>query len=96
MTAAPPHDPETLRRLPSVPGMGSIVSLVWRYDIQEIHRLPRVQECASSGRVVKGAHEAAGKRDGTSGHQSGQVPLTWAVSAAAVWCLVDNPRGQQY
>jgi transposase len=32
MTAARQHDPETLKRLPSVPGIGPSFSLVWRYE----------------------------------------------------------------
>jgi transposase len=32
MTAARQHDPETLRRLPSVPGISPSFSLVWRYE----------------------------------------------------------------
>ena len=51
---------------------------------------------ASSGRVVTCAHASAGKRAGTSGHTIGHVPLTWAVAAAAVLCLVDHPPGQPY
>lgn len=51
---------------------------------------------ASSGRVVTCAHDSAGQRSGTSGHTLGQVPLTWAFSAAAVLCLVDHPPGPPY
>lgn len=62
MTAAQQHDPPTLERLRSVPGMGPIFSWVLLYDIHAIHRFPRVQEFASASRVVKCAHESAGKR----------------------------------
>ena len=62
MTAAQPHDRQTLERLRSVPGIGPILSLVLLYAIHDIHRFPRVQDCASDGRVVKCAHESAGKR----------------------------------
>jgi transposase len=93
MTAARPHDPDTLKRLPSVPGMGPIVSLVRLYAIQDIHRFPRVQDVASSGRVVTRAHASAGQRDGTSGHNIGNGHLKWAFSEAAVLFLLENPPG---
>jgi transposase len=96
MTAAQQHDPQTLERLRSVPGLGPIVSLVVLDEIHDIHRFPRVQDVAAYGRVVKCAHESAGKRDGTSGHKIGKVHLKWAFSETAVLCLVDNPPGQKY
>jgi transposase len=96
MTAAQQHDPQTLARLRSVPGIGPILSLVWLYGIHDIHRFPRVQDVASYCRVVTCAHESAGKRDGTSGHNIGHVHLKWACSEAAVLFLVDHPPGQKY
>ena len=96
MTAAQQHDPQTLERLRSVPGIGPILSLVLLYEIHDIHRFPRVQDFASYCRVVKCAHESAGKRYGTSGHKIGNVHLKWAFSEAAVLCLVDHPPGQKY
>lgn len=96
MTAARQHDPETLKRLQSVPGIGPILSLVLLYEIHDIHRFPRVQDFASYCRVVKCAHELGGKRYGTSGHNIGNVHLKWTFSEAAVLFLVDNLPGQKY
>ncbi len=45
---------------------------------------------------MKCAKESAGKRSGTSGTQIGNAQLTWAFSEAAVFCLRDNPAGQQW
>jgi transposase len=87
------HDPQTLERLRSVPGIGPIFSLVWLYKIHEIHRFPRVQDVASYGRVVKCAHGSAGKRYGPSGHNIGNVHLTWAFSEAAVLFLSITHQG---
>jgi hypothetical protein len=64
--------------------MGKILSLVWRYEIHDIERFPRVQEFASSGRLVKCAKASAGKRSGTSGANIGKAHLKWAFSEAAV------------
>jgi transposase len=96
MAAGQQHDPETLRRLRSVPGMGPLLSLVLRYEIHASHRCPRVHDFASYGRVVKCVRESGGKRYGTSGHNIGTVHLKWAFSEAAVLCLVDNPPGPKY
>ena len=88
------HDANTLYLLQTVPGIGKILSLVLLYDIHDIARFPRVQDFASSCRLVKCARESAGKRSGTSGAKIGNAHLKWAFSEAAVLCLRDNPAGQ--
>jgi hypothetical protein len=94
MTAAPQQDPKTRERRRSMPGMGPIFRVGVLAAIHALHRCPRVQDCASSGRVVRCAHASAGQRDGTAGHQLGTGHLTWACAAAAVLGLVDHPAGQ--
>jgi len=56
------HDARTLYRLPSVPGIGKIVSWVLLYAIHDLTRFPRVQDVVSYCRLVTCAKEAAGKR----------------------------------
>jgi transposase len=90
------HDPDTFYRLPSVPGIGTILRLVRLYDIHDIRRFPRVPDCLSSCRLVTCPKEAAGKRYGTSGAKLGNASLTWALSEAAVLFLRDNPAGHKY
>ena len=89
------HDAQTLYLLHTVPGIGTILSLVLLYDIHDSARFPRVQDFASSCRLVTCAKESAGKRSGTSGTTIGNAHLTWAFSEAAVLCLRDNPAGQK-
>jgi len=78
-----------------VPGIGKILSLVLLYDIPQSDRFPRVQDFASSCRLVKCAKESAGKRSGTSGSTIGNAHLKWAFSEAAVLFLRDNPAAQK-
>jgi len=90
------HDPQTLYRLQSVPGIGKILSLVLLYEMHTIDRFPRVQDFVSYCRLVKCAKESAGKRYGTSGTKMGNAYLKWAFSEAAVLFLRSNPEGQRY
>jgi transposase len=94
VTTAKHHDAHTLYLLQTVPGIGKILSLVLLDDIHQINRFPRVQDVASSCRLVKGAKASAGKRSGTSGTTIGHAHLKWAFSEAAVLCLRDHPAGQ--
>src|SRR6266403_253444 len=71
------HDAHTLSLLQTVPGIGKILSLVRLYDIHDIARFPRVQDVASSCRLVTCARASAGKRSGTSGATIGNAHLTW-------------------
>ena len=89
------HDAQTLSLLQTVPGIGKILSLVLLDDMHDIARFPRVQDFASSCRLVKCARESAGKRSGTSGATIGNAHRKWACSEAAVLFLRDNPAGQK-
>jgi transposase len=93
--AAQHQDANTLSLLQTVPGIGKILSLVLRDESHRIDRVPSVQACASDCRLVKCSKESAGKRLGTAGAKIGTAPLKWAVSAAAVLCLRNNPQGQK-
>jgi transposase len=88
------HDATTLYVLPTVPGIGQILSLGLLSDIHQIHRFPRGQELAAYGRLVQGAQESNGTRSGTSGSTMGHAHLQWAFAEAAVLCLRDHPAGQ--
>ena len=90
------HDVQIFYRLHSLPGVGKILALVLLYDIDDIHRFPRVQAFMSYCRLVTCAKESAGKRDGTSGKKIGNAYLTWAFSEDAVLGLRHNPAGQKY
>jgi transposase len=90
------HDAHTLHLWQTVPGIGTMLSLVLLYEIHDVHRFPRVQDVVSSCRLVQGARESAGKRYGTSGAKIGNAHRTWAFSEAAVLFLRDHPAAQKY
>jgi transposase len=93
---AKPHDAPTLHRRQSVPGIGTILSLVMLDALHAMARFPRGQDFVSYGRFVTCATEAAGKCYGTAGPTIGTASLKWAFSEAAVLFLRDNPAGQKY
>ena len=75
--------------------MGTIRSLVGRYKLHQIDRFPRGQDCAASGRLVKGATASGGQRVGPAGTKMGTAHLTWAVSAAAPRCRRGTEPGHK-
>jgi transposase len=87
-------DAQTCSRLRSLPGSGHIRALVRRYELQDIRRFPRGPALVSEGRLVKGATESAGTRDGTSGTQLGPADRQEAFSEAAGRFLRNHPVGQ--
>jgi transposase len=89
------HDPEAFHRLRSVPGIGKVLALTILYEVHDISRFGRVQEFASYARLVKCAHESAGKKYGTGGAKMGNVHLKWAFSEAAVLFLRHAPGGKK-
>ncbi len=94
--SATTDDVPTFARLQSVPGIGQILALVMLYEIQDIHRFPRVQEFVSYCRLVKCAQESNGKRLGTSGKKIGTVHLRWAFAEAAVLFIRQSQPGKEY
>jgi transposase len=95
LKTAQQHDANTLSLRRTGPGIGESLRLGLLYAIHAIHRFPRGQDCVSSCRLVKGAKDSAGKRDGLSGAKLGNAYLKWAFSEAAVLFLRANPAGQK-
>jgi transposase len=96
LKTAKQHDAPTLYLVQTVPGIGTILSLVLLYEMHQMDRFPRVQDFAASCRLVKCAKESGGKRLGTSGNKLGNAPLQWAFAAAAPLFLRGNEPGQKY
>jgi transposase len=79
-------DPVTFRLLRTTPGIGPILGLVLLYEIDSIARFPAVGNLLSYARLVRCAHESAGKVKGSGGKKIGNGHLKWAFSEAA--CLM--------
>jgi len=85
------HNPHALKLLRSIHGVGKVLGLVMLYEIHDINRFPTVQDFSSYCRLVKCAHESAGKKKGTGGSKIGNAHLKWAFSEAAVFFMRHNP-----
>ena len=85
--------PVALHLLQTIPGVGKVLALVILYEIQDIRRFPKVGNFISYARLVKCAHESAGKRTKGGHNKVGNAHLKWAFSEAAVLFLRGNERG---
>jgi transposase len=84
--AAKVDDPQAYARLRSVPGVGKVLALVLLYEIHDIRRFAAEGQFLSYARLVRRAHESAGKKQGTGGSKIGNAHLKWAFSEAT--CLL--------
>lgn len=96
MREAKRHDADAFHRRRAVPGIGNILALTIRYEIPDMTRFDRVQECASSARLVKGVHQSGGKRLGTGGATMGNRHVNWAVSEAAGLVRRQTAQGKKF
>jgi transposase len=85
------HDVQTFARLQSVPEIGQILALVILYEIQDIHRFPRVQDFVSV--VLKCRKESTGKRQ-VLGKKIINVYLCWRLPPPCL--LPPEPTGKEY
>ena len=90
------HDPVALGLLRTIPGIGKILALVMIYEIDDITRFQRIGNFISYCRLVKPAHESAGKKHGSKNSKIGNVHLKWAFSEAACLFLRGNKRAKEY
>jgi transposase len=79
-------DPQAYHRLRSIPGVGPVLTLILLYEIHDVHRFEEVGQFLSYARLVRCAHESAGKKIGTGGKRIGNAHLKWAFGEAA--CLL--------
>jgi len=72
-------DPQNFHLLRTIPGVGKILALVLLYEIYDIRRFESVGRFISYCRLVKCAHESAGKKSGSGGSKIGNAHLKWAL-----------------
>jgi transposase len=89
------HDPYSYNLLKTVPGIGPILGLVILYEIQDINRFENVGNFISYSRLVKCAHESAGKKSKGNHNKVGNSHLKWAFSEAAVNSLRNNEPAKE-
>jgi len=90
------EDPETYLRLQSIPGVGRILGLVLLYEIHDWRRFDDVGQFLSYARLVRCAHESAGKRVGSGNPKIGNAHLKWAIAEAACLFLACSERGRKW
>ena len=89
-------DTQTYHRLFTIPGVGKILALVLLYEIHDIRRFAAVGNFLSYARLVRCAHESAGKTKGSGGKKIGNPHLRWAFSEAACLFLRQSERAKQW
>jgi len=94
--AAKVDDPQAFQRLRSVPGVGKVLALVLLYEIHDIRRFPSAGQFLSYARLVRCAHESAGKKKGTGGNKIGNAHLKWAFAEATCLLLRESEQAKRW
>ena len=90
-------DVQTYHRLQTIPGIGKILALVLLYEIHDIKRFADVGHYLSYARLVRCAHESAGKKTGSGGNRKiGNPHLRWAFGEAACLFLRQSERARRW
>ena len=89
-------DVQTYHQLQTIPGVGKILGLVLLYEIHDIRRFPEAGQFLSYARLVRCAHESAGKKKGSGGKKIGNANLKWAFSEAVCLFLRCSERAKKW
>jgi transposase len=89
-------DPQAYARLLSIPGVGKVLALVLLYEIHDIGRFASAGQFLSYCRLVRCAHESAGKRKGSGPMKIGNAHLRWAFAEAACLFVRRSPRAKAW
>ncbi len=89
------HDVQTFARLQSVPGMGKILALVLRYEIQALTRFPRVPDFVSYCRLVKMRQGVGGQTAGNFGQEDRHRTLALGLCRSRRPLLTAESAGQR-
>jgi transposase len=89
-------DVQTFYRLRSIPGVGKTLALILLYELHDIGRFDHVGQFLSYARLVRCAHESAGKKKGAGGKKIGNAHLRWAFGEAACLFLRGSERAKAW
>lgn len=87
---------QTFHRLQTVPGVGKVLALILLYELHDVQRFDHVGQFLSYARLVRCAHESAGKKVGTGGKKIGNAHLRWAFGEAACLFLRSSERAKKW
>jgi transposase len=90
--AAREHYPTELAVLQTTPGVGAVLSLTIRLEIDTVERFDSRQQFCSYARLCGAVQESAGKRAGEGNRRAGNAWLKWAFSEAAVLSAQKDER----
>src|SRR5262249_4891522 len=94
--AAKVDDVQTYHRLRTVPGVGPVLALVLLYEVHDVRRFATAGQFLSYARLVRCAHESAGKKVGTGGKKIGNAHPRWAFGEAVCLLLRASDRAKQW
>jgi transposase len=89
-------DVQTYHRLQTIPGVGKVLALVLLYEVHDIRRFASEGQFLSYARLVRPAHESAGKVVGSGGQKIGNAHLRWALGEAACLFLRASERAKKW
>jgi transposase len=89
-------DVQTYHRLRTIPGVGPVLALVLLYEMHDVQRFATAGQFLSYARLVRCAHESAGKKLGSGGKKIGNAHLRWAFGEAACLFLRASERAKKW
>ncbi len=89
-------DVQTYHRLRTIPGVGPVLALILLYELHDVQRFATAGQFLSYARLVRCAHESAGKKLGSGGKKIGNAHLRWAFAEAACLFLRGSERAKQW
>jgi transposase len=87
---------QTYHRLQTIPGVGKLLALILLYEMHEAQRFDSAGQFLSYARLVRCAHESAGKKLGTGGKKIGNAHLRWAFAETACLFLRQSERAKKW
>jgi transposase len=89
-------DVQTYHRLRTIPGVGKVLALILLYELHDVQRFDSAGQFLSYARLVRCAHESAGKKLGSGGKKIGNAHLRWAFAEAACLFLRCSARAKKW